>query len=124
MSDFDEADVSSLEQKKVKELEDTDVGLSSHAADLLQQTIDDRKQLHTQRKALFGLVMCIVPCSLLATVLMMIVLVGRGVGDTVYIAFISATAVQAFALIVTMAKSLYPSSKSAKNPSKQDSEVM
>lgn len=106
MSDFDTMDEDALSSKSVTALQ-KDVTRDVGATRILDQIIKEREQRHWQRQLLFWAVMIIVPVSLLATLVMMVVLVSRGVGDIVYVAFISAMAVQAFALIATLARNLY-----------------
>lgn len=106
MSDFDTMDEDALSSKSVTSLQ-KDVTRDVGATRILDQIIKEREQRHWQRQLLFWAVMIIVPVSLLATLVMMVVLVSRGVGDIVYVAFISAMAVQAFALIATLARNLY-----------------
>lgn len=107
MTDFDSADTGALAEKPESAL-GGDVERDSLASDLLKQALSDRKQRYDQRKTLFRLIMLIVPGALFLTVVMMgVVIWSGGVGDAVYVAFISAMAVQSFALIATIARNLY-----------------
>lgn len=104
LPDFDSIDVSEMARISESKLKG-DVDRNEVASKLLQQALNDRTQRHGQRRILFLTVMIIVPVAILVTVLMMTALMlFREVGDAVYIAFISAMAVQSFALIATLAR--------------------
>lgn len=107
LPDFDSIDISEMAKISESKLKG-DVDRNEVASKLLQQALNDRTQRHWQRKILFLTVMLIVPAAIIVTVVMMGALMfTREVGDAVYIAFISAMAVQSFALIATLARNLY-----------------
>lgn len=107
LPDFDNIDISEMAKKPESKLK-TDVDRDKLVSKLLEQALNDRTQRHGQRRILFSTVMIIVPLAIAVTILMMGLLIWqREVGDAVYIAFISAMAVQSFALIATLARNLY-----------------